>query len=70
LSRAEQGRSTAAEPEKVKQQIEDVIGLDASDAILISAKTGLASAPCWRRSSPGCRAEGRSERAAQGAAGR
>ena len=31
----------AAEPEKVKQQIEDVIGLDASDAILISAKTGM-----------------------------
>jgi GTP-binding protein LepA len=31
----------AAEPEKVKQQIEDVIGLDASGAILISAKTGL-----------------------------
>src|SRR6266478_1327259 len=31
----------AAEPNKVKQQIEDVIGLDASDAILISAKTGL-----------------------------
>jgi len=31
----------AAEPEKVKQQIEDVIGLDASDALLISAKTGL-----------------------------
>src|SRR6266850_6457700 len=30
----------AAEPEKVKQQIEDVIGLDASHAILISAKTG------------------------------
>jgi len=30
----------AAEPNKVKQQIEDVIGLDASDAILISAKTG------------------------------
>jgi GTP-binding protein LepA len=30
----------AAEPEKVKQQIEDVIGLDASDAIQISAKTG------------------------------
>jgi GTP-binding protein LepA len=30
----------AAEPDKVKQQIEDVIGLDASDAILISAKTG------------------------------
>jgi GTP-binding protein LepA len=31
----------AAEPEKVKQQIEDVIGLDASEAIGISAKTGL-----------------------------
>ena len=31
----------AAEPEKVKQQIEDVIGLDASNAIMISAKTGL-----------------------------
>jgi GTP-binding protein LepA len=30
----------AAEPVKVKQQIEDVIGLDASNAILISAKTG------------------------------
>ena len=31
----------AAEPEKVKQQIEDVIGIDASDAIPISAKTGM-----------------------------
>ena len=31
----------AAEPERVKQQIEDVIGIDASDAVLISAKTGL-----------------------------
>src|SRR5206468_8704372 len=31
----------AAEPEKVKQQIEDVIGLDASEAVMISAKTGL-----------------------------
>src|SRR5260221_4252008 len=31
----------AAEPERVRQQIEDVIGLDASDAIPISAKTGL-----------------------------
>ena len=30
----------AAEPEQVRQQIEDVIGIDASDAILISAKTG------------------------------
>ena len=31
----------AAEPERVRQQIEDVIGLDAADAVLISAKTGL-----------------------------
>ena len=31
----------AAEPDKIRQQIEDVIGLDASDAVLISAKTGL-----------------------------
>ncbi|WEX09379.1 translation elongation factor 4 [Chelativorans sp. AA-79] len=31
----------AAEPERVKAQIEDVIGLDASDALMISAKTGL-----------------------------
>jgi GTP-binding protein LepA len=31
----------AAEPERIKQQIEDVIGIDASDAIAISAKTGL-----------------------------
>jgi GTP-binding protein LepA len=31
----------AAEPERIKQQIEDVIGLDASEAVLISAKTGL-----------------------------
>src|SRR6201987_284156 len=31
----------AAEPERVKQQIEDVIGLDAGDAVEISAKTGL-----------------------------
>jgi GTP-binding protein LepA len=31
----------AAEPDRVKEQIEEVIGLDASDAIEISAKTGL-----------------------------
>jgi len=31
----------AAEPERVKQQIEDVIGLDAKNAVQISAKTGL-----------------------------
>ncbi|MCC7428158.1 MAG: elongation factor 4 [Alphaproteobacteria bacterium] len=31
----------AAEPERVRQQIEDVIGLPADDAVMISAKTGL-----------------------------
>ncbi len=31
----------AAEPERVKQQIEDVIGIPADDAVMISAKTGL-----------------------------
>lgn len=31
----------SANPEEVRKQIEDVIGLDASDAPLISAKTGL-----------------------------
>ncbi|MEI7790839.1 MAG: translation elongation factor 4 [Alphaproteobacteria bacterium] len=31
----------AAEPERVKAQIEDVIGIDASEAIAISAKTGI-----------------------------
>ncbi len=31
----------AAEPERIQQQIEDVIGIDASEAVMISAKTGL-----------------------------
>ncbi len=31
----------AAEPERVAEQIEDVIGIDATDAVLISAKTGI-----------------------------
>src|SRR4051794_40796202 len=31
----------AAEPERIKEQVEEVIGLDASAAVLISAKTGL-----------------------------
>lgn len=31
----------AAEPERVKEQIEDVIGIDASEALMVSAKTGL-----------------------------
>ncbi|WP_323738380.1 translation elongation factor 4 [Candidatus Trichorickettsia mobilis] len=31
----------AAEPDQVKQQIEDVIGIDASNALMISAKSGI-----------------------------
>jgi GTP-binding protein LepA len=31
----------AAEPDRIKEQIEEVIGLDASNAVPISAKTGL-----------------------------
>ncbi len=31
----------AAEPDRIKEQIEEVIGLDASEAVLISAKTGV-----------------------------
>ncbi|MEQ7153836.1 translation elongation factor 4 [Brevundimonas aurifodinae] len=31
----------AAEPDRVRQQIEDVIGIDASDAVLASAKSGI-----------------------------
>ena len=61
----------AAEPEKVKQQIEDVIGIDASDAVMISAKTGIGidevlEAIVHRLPA----AEGRHGRDAEGAAGR
>ena len=31
----------SAEPDRIKEQIENIIGLDASDAILTSAKTGI-----------------------------
>ncbi len=31
----------AAEPEKVKTEIEDIIGIDASDAVMTSAKSGI-----------------------------
>ncbi|MFV9680947.1 GTP-binding protein, partial [Listeria monocytogenes] len=31
----------AADPERVREEIEDVIGLDASDAVLASAKSGI-----------------------------
>lgn len=35
----------AADPEAVKKQIEDVIGIDASQALMISAKTGIGIEP-------------------------
>ncbi len=61
----------AAEPERVKEQIEDVIGLDASDAVLISAKTGLNIDRRARSAGdPPAAALGRRRGAAQGAAGR
>ena len=31
----------AADPERVRQEIEDVIGIDASEAVLASAKAGI-----------------------------
>ena len=31
----------AAEPDRIKEQVEEVIGLDASEAVMISAKTGI-----------------------------
>jgi len=45
----------AADPDRVREQIEDVIGIDASDAVLCSAKTGhgiadvLEAPTSWRR---------------------
>ena len=45
----------AADAPRVKQQIEDVIGIDASGAVEVSAKTASTSAPCSRRSSSACR---------------
>ena len=61
----------AAEPDKVKQQIEDVIGIDASNAIPISAKTGegVARRAGSDRHAPAA-AEGRPRRDLEGAAGR
>ena len=31
----------SADPERVKKEVEDVIGLDTSEAVLTSAKTGI-----------------------------
>ena len=46
----------AAEPDRIKQQIEDVIGLDASQAVRdLGQDRASASTRCWRRSSSACR---------------
>ena len=45
----------AADPQRVKHEIEDVIGLPAMDAPEISAKTASISPPCWRILSVGFR---------------
>jgi len=42
----------AAEPQRVLQEIEDVIGLDCSGALAVSAKTAPAWPRCWSASSP------------------
>jgi GTP-binding protein LepA len=39
----------AAEPDLVKQQIEDIIGIEAQDAVLVSAKTGVGIAELLER---------------------
>ena len=39
----------SAEPDRIREQIEHVIGLDASDALLVSAKNGIGITTCWRR---------------------
>ena len=45
----------AAEPERVRQQIEDVIGLDASDAVAaLGQDRRRHPRACWRPSSPAC----------------
>ena len=44
----------AAEPEQVCEQIEDVIGIDASDAVTCPPRPASAFRMCWRPSSPAC----------------
>jgi GTP-binding protein LepA len=45
----------SAEPEKVRKEIEDVIGLDASGAVLAAPNPASASPKCWKPSSPASR---------------
>ena len=44
----------AAEVDRVKEQIEDVIGLDASEALEVPVNPALGSVICWRRLSHAC----------------
>ena len=61
----------AAEPDRVKEQIEEVIGIDASEAVPISAKTGLNIEGVLEAIvRAAAAAEGRRPCAAEGAAGR
>jgi GTP-binding protein LepA len=63
----------AAEPDRIREQIEEVIGIDASQAVLISAKTGLGIPDVLEAIVHAvARAEerGRRDRAAEGAARR
>ena len=58
----------SADPERVKQEIEDVIGLDASDAVLASAKAGIGIEEILEQIvAEGAAADRRSRRAAAGA---
>ena len=57
-----------AQPDEAKRQIEDIVGLDASHAILASAKEGIGVHEILEAIvAPAAAAEGRSRRAAQGA---
>jgi GTP-binding protein LepA len=37
----------AADPERVADEIEDIVGIDAHDAVRCSAKTGVGVPTCW-----------------------
>jgi len=43
----------AADPEKIKKQVEDILGIESTDAILASAKEELAPRKYWRPLSGG-----------------
>ena len=53
-----------ADPEGARQEVEDVIGIDASQAVLASAKTGMGIDEILNPSWPACRRLGIPKRAA------